>query len=218
MANIGPDPEQHSADSHSQESPEHDLSLSMDEASTSVSLTSFMTALVFFFAGLLLTGAETVQERLRVPLTMLFLSAFGFMYSTLIYANATGEVARRRQRSFARQMSIANVVSEYFGVYCLVLAIPLTVLGYSPDRPLAVIVLFLSVGGLSLYHHLGYSILERYVSRRVMRALLAGLVLVTLGQFWTFYANALPAYYAFTGVLLVYLTVLTYQGIRWGQE
>lgn len=186
--------------------------------STAVAFTAFMTALVFFFAGLLLTGSAAAQERLRIPLTMLFMSAFGFLYSTLIYANATGEVARRRQRPFVRQMSVGNVISEYFGVYGLVLAIPIAILAYSPDRTLAIIVLALSLSGLGVYHHLGYSILERYVSRNEMHLVLAGLGILTVGQFSTFYADVLPAYYVFSGLLLTALATLAFTGVRTGRE
>jgi hypothetical protein len=198
--------------------PASEASLYMGEASTSVSLMSFMTALVFFFAGLLLTGSAENQVRLRVPLSMLFLSAFGFLYATLIYANATGEIARRHRHGFDRQMSVANVVSEYFGVYGLVLAIPLTVLGYSPDRPLAMIVLILAVTGLWFYHSLGYSIMERYYSRQRTTALMVSILAINIGQFVSFYMDIPALYYLLSACLCGIFALLTASGIRRGHE
>jgi hypothetical protein len=101
--------------------------LYMGETGASVSLTSFMTAVVVFFIGLLITGSPDLQVRLRIPLLFLFLSGLGFLYSTLIYANASGEVARLRQNEFRKQMSSGNITSEFLGVYCLVFAIPIIV-------------------------------------------------------------------------------------------
>jgi hypothetical protein len=178
------------------------FNLYMGEAGISVSLTSFMTMIDFFFIGLLLTGSPELQIRVRVPLVFLFISAFGFLYSTLIYANASGEISRLRRREFDRQMRIANIMSEYWGVYCLVFASPLVILGYSPDRILPLIVLVISIFGFYLYHHMGFSILERYTKKSLTLLINVLLLSIYTLSFLLFYFDKIPGYYVASGVLL----------------
>ena len=188
--------------------------LYMGETDISVSFTSFMAAVVFFFIGLLLTGDPELQVRLRVPLIFLFLSALGFLYSTIIYANASGELSRLRKHSFNRQISAGNIISEYFGVYCLIFAIPITILGYSPDRVLAVIILILSSTGFFMYHYLGYSILERYVGRPALNYVVAVLLGLHITSFYEFLRENITAYYVLSAMLLTTIGAITIMSIR----
>jgi len=190
----------------------------MGEASASVSLTSFMAAVVFFFIGLLLTGDPELQIRLRVPLFLLFVSAFGFLYATLVYTNATGEIARLRSNSFARQMSVANVLSEYFGVYGLVFATPVVILGYSPDAILSVAVCVISSGALLFYHLAGYSILRRYTSSSVLTIVLLSLLLLSGGGFTAFYFGSTVAHYVLYGILFSELITLTWLSLTRSEQ
>lgn len=179
-----------------------DRELYMGESEISVSLTSFMTAVVFFFAGLLLTGSSDLQIRLRIPLLLLFISAFGFLYSALIYANASGEVARLNKNKFHRQMSAGNILSEYLGVYCLVFAIPIAVLGYSSDKIFSIIVLIVSVMGFVFYHILGYSILERYFDKPYIYFILLFMIGSQTSCFYFFYIEKMIEHY-FSSALLI---------------
>lgn len=195
-----------------------DKELAIGESSTGVAFSSFMTAVVVFFAGLLLTGPADVQERLRVPLVLLFVSAFGFLYGTLIYANASGDIARRDPSGFERAMSHGNVVTEFFGVYGLVLAIPLAVLGYSPDRPVAVAVLVVAAAGFALYHALGYSILQRYCGRRGTASVVGVLLVVNLVQFVALLERAQVVLYLASAVGMTLIAILATVGLRRGHE
>lgn len=174
----------------------------MNEASISVMLTSFMTAVVIFFIGLLLTGDAKLQIRLRVPLVLLFFSAFGFLYSTLIYANASGEIARLKKNMFDRQMTIGNILSEFFGVYCLVFAVPIVVLGYSPDKILSFFVLIISLLSFLIYHLMGYSILERYMKRASFYITLLFMLITYIICFTFFYLDIETAFYAISLILI----------------
>lgn len=176
--------------------------LYMNEASISVMLTSFMTAVVIFFIGLLLTGDAKLQIRLRVPLVLLFFSAFGFLYSTLIYANASGEIARLKKNMFDRQMTIGNILSEFFGVYCLVFAVPIVVLGYSPDKILSFFVLIISLLSFLIYHLMGYSILERYMKRASFYITLLFMLITYIICFTFFYLDIETAFYAISLILI----------------
>lgn len=190
------------------------LELYMGETDISVSFTSFMAAVVFFFIGLLLTGNPELQFRLRIPLIFLFLSALGFLYSTIIYANASGELSRLKKHSFDKQISVGNIISEYFGVYCLIFAIPITLLGYSPDRVLATTILVLSGTGFFMYHYLGYSILERYVSRPLSNYIVLLLLGLHVTSFYEFFEENIPAYYILSALLLVAIGVITIFSVK----
>jgi len=192
--------------------------LYMEETSISVDFTSFMAAVVFFFIGLLLTGSPGVQVRLRIPLVFLFISAMGFLYSTIIYANASGELARLRKHEFDDQITMGNIISEYLGVYCLVFAIPLAILGYSPDRVLALVIVLLDSAGFWFYHYMGYSILERYVGRPHMHYIVGLFVGLYLMSFFGFYFGRIWAYYGLSSVLLALVFAVTFFSVRKGRE
>jgi len=179
--------------------------LFMNEASISVMLTSFMTAVVIFFIGLLLTGEPELQMRLRVPLVLLFFSAFGFLYSTLVYANASGEIARLKKNKFDRQMTIGNILSEFFGVYCLVFAVPIVVLGYSPDKILSFFVLGISLLSFLIYHLMGYSILQRYINRPLFYLTLFVFLSVYLLSFFFFYTDMQSLFYILSSILIAFI-------------
>ena len=180
----------------------------MNEASISVMLTSFMTAVVIFFIGLLLTGDPVLQMRLRVPLVLLFFSAFGFLYSTLVYANASGEIARLKKNKFDRQMTIGNILSEFFGVYCLVFAVPIVVLGYSPDKILSFFVLVISLFSFLIYHLMGYSILERYLKRSAFYLTLSMILSTYLFVFIFFYVEREVLFYTLSAFLIFQIITL----------
>jgi hypothetical protein len=189
----------------------------ISEVGIGVSFSSFMTAVVFFFIGLLLTGKLELQFRLRVPLILLFLSAFGFLYATLIYANASGEQARRGEKVFDKQVSAGNILSEYLGLYCLVFSLPITVLGYSPDKILAVILLIIDCAGFYIYHKLGYSIFERYLGKNDMRYLMPLVCIILafqIGAFIFFYIEAFIPYYIMSGLLMLTIFSLIYYSFK----
>lgn len=121
----------------------------LSEIAVSVALTSFLSGACLFFMGLLLSS-ESDPPQSRAALGMLFVAALGFLFSTLIYANASGEVVRLRTTSFSHQMAVANALSEYLGVYPLVFASPLAVLAFTDDATLAVFFLCAAAGGVIL--------------------------------------------------------------------
>ena len=191
--------------------------LNMGEVQAGISLTSFMTVVGFFFIGLLLTGSESLQFRLRVPLAFLFVSAFGFLYSTLVYANASGEIARLNRNSFSKQMCVGNVLSEYLGVYCLAISAPLAVLGYSPDTFLAVLVFLVSSFSWLLYHHLGFSILERYLKGIWFRLAVTLFLLVNVVAFVAFYLQWMSLFYCSATLLAFLIMLLTVYSLKRGE-
>jgi hypothetical protein len=198
-----------------------DPNVSMNEVGISVSTMSFLATVVFFLIGLLMNNKSADADlfvKLRLPMLFLFISSFGFMFSTLIYGNASGDIARLNEKNFSRQMTIANIISEYLGVYMLCYAMPILVLGYLPDKLLSIFVLVVEVLGFSAYHIFGYSILERYFSKTKTIFIMASGVALQLASFLSFYFVYDNLYYIFTFILIFHVLFITVFSIIKGDE
>jgi hypothetical protein len=179
---------------------EKDLSLfgaRASETGTALNLNFFMTIVVVFFLGLLLASQADVRARLRVPSLFLIVSAIGFIYSALIYANASDRYARLHHMDFARYVAIGNIVSEYLGVYFLIFSTPLAVLGYSQDELLGWIVAVINILAFSAYHLLGFSVLERNIRGKVpFRSTVFAMVALSMGSFLLYDLELSVLYYS----------------------
>src|ERR1700704_4062056 len=110
--------------------------------------TTVMSAVVVFLAGALLVAPS---HRPEGALMLLATSALGFIFATLLYANTYAWLLEPPDRArFYAQIHRANVVSECFGVYCLLIAVPPTVVSVTSNQSLrwfvAVITLLTLVG------------------------------------------------------------------------
>lgn len=145
---------------------EREANLLMGETSISLSLTSIMTMVSFLFIALLLTREEGIQNSLKIPLLYFFISGFAFLYSTIIYANVSGNLARLQENIAHQQLCHGNVISEFFGIYFVIYAMPLVLNGFIDDIFFNFTILLINIIGFVFYHYLGYSILERYLAKR----------------------------------------------------
>ncbi len=179
-----------------------------DEASTGVSFTAFMTAVSFFFIGLLLTGSENIQGSLRVPLYFLFISTYGFLYSTIIYANATAFAVREDRERMKKHMYIGDLLSEYFGVYFLVLPIPFILYSFTGDLMLALLLLTTGHVIFFCYHYLGYSVLEGFVPSWGMKLSVATIILINILNFFVFYQKRYIRHYILAGINACFILFL----------
>ena len=130
----------------------------MDEVSISVTFTGIMAAATFFSIPVLL---GSYRDSLFTVMFFLIVSMFGYIYSTAIYANASGHVSRLKRIKGENILSKGNIVSEYFGVYYTAFAFPIAFLAFT-GAELATATFIVDVLGIILYHLGGFSILERY--------------------------------------------------------
>ena len=100
-----------------------------------VATTALMAAIDVFLFGAVIAPEDATPRTYSAVLLLIVVSGLGFLYGTLIYANSH-ERLRSKDR-FARQMACANVISEVFGVFPLVLAIPLAVVAVTSGPGLA---------------------------------------------------------------------------------
>jgi hypothetical protein len=138
-----------------------DLNLVAMEVQTSVSFTAFMTGVTLFFVGLLISQFKVFNSSINIPILFLIISTFGFLYATLIFANASGKVARSLDKEVQKDLNHGNALSEYLGVYLLILAIPLVINIISLDNFLKIATIIAALGGLIFYHVSGFSIMGR---------------------------------------------------------
>jgi hypothetical protein len=122
-----------------------------------------MTASSAVFLGVVLKNGES--KALPMDILFLFVATFGFLFATLIYANASGRLARIGTFGYEAQVEIANRVSEYLGVFPLLIAIPLSVARFLDAGPIPWAVAILALIATTAYHYLrGASLLERDIS------------------------------------------------------
>jgi hypothetical protein len=171
--------------------------------------TAVMAAVVVFLAGSLLL--EGSPPRPEPGLVLLATSAVGFILATLMYANTYARLARPAPEEFHAQIHRANVVSECFGVYCLILAVPLTIVSVSPNQALRWFVATLTFATIVGYQFSGASLLQRYLaeldgkwSRRVVTMLGGGftVLLLCLGG-WAFVADLVGAHARLVPVFVI---------------
>lgn len=130
-----------------------------------VAFSSMFTAATTFFTGILIQQYSSAGVSFDIPILMLIISTFGFLYATLVYSNING-MLYRDQFNKAKQSSIlGNVLSEYIGVYFLILAIPLIINEVSQDVYIRAAVCVFDIIGLLIYHFSGFSIMERHYKK-----------------------------------------------------
>ncbi|MBS3788594.1 hypothetical protein KGY79_10425 [Candidatus Bipolaricaulota bacterium] len=187
---------------------EDKLELLMDETSSSLSLTSIMAMVSFFFIGLLLQTREGSLATLKMPLLYLFVSAFAFLYSTLIYANASGNIARLKDELAEKHLIAGNIISEFLGVYLIVFSMPMIISNYIDSLYFSATVFGFGVTGFWLYHQLGYSILQRYVKNaKLFYLLLFFVVTIYASNFFT-YIFSVDLFLIVTSVIIFFTVVI----------
>lgn len=132
------------------------------EANTGVQFGGLFSTLTLFFSGLLISNYNSFPSYVRVPLLFLILSTFGFVYATLIYANATSLLNSDSIKSCSKALNTADILSEFFGVYALLVAIPLVIPVVTNDIFLIFSVFVTDVAGMVIYHISRYSVILEY--------------------------------------------------------
>jgi hypothetical protein len=152
----------------SNETTQMNVDLATARIAAGVMTTALMTAVVIFIATVMLSS-DGHGVRIDPPLLLLVTSALGFIYGTLIYANAYPRF--KNESKFNAQMHCANAVSEMLGVYPLVLALPLAVLYVVSNNTIQIATIVFASVAFAGYHLSRYSLLERFVQNVVLRTL-----------------------------------------------
>lgn len=143
-----------------------DLALYQAQVQTNVAFTAFMTAVVVFFAGLLITRFESYELSIKVPIAFLIVSIFGFLYSTVVFANASGEISEGNTSKFKKHMLLGDILSEYLGIYLLVVSVPLVINVVTQDVFLRAITVVSALSGLAIYQFSHFSVIEKHLESK----------------------------------------------------
>lgn len=143
------------------------------EIAASIAFTTFASAGSFVFLGVRLqkcTGpcdaGGIIGFSASLDIIALVICSFGFLFATLSYANATGVLARLSTMSYGEALERGNRVSEYFGVYALIFAVPLAVEG-ATSSPIPFIVKLVGLIAFFGYHWAPrFSLIERVIGDR----------------------------------------------------
>ncbi|SRR5258708_14239072 len=123
---------------------------------------TFTTALSIFTSIMLYTYHTSNTPSIDIPILFLIISTFGFLYATMVYSLNSGHLIRNDLSKFMGGKLLGGILSEYLGVYFLLLAIPLIInLISSSDYFLKIATTIIDLGGLIVYHASGFSIMQR---------------------------------------------------------
>lgn len=144
--------------------------LQASESGSSIAFsTAVLAALTFLLAFAF--ASPRYPAGARVLLMLATLTSTGSM---IVYANASGELARLRSNTFENYMKWGNLLSEYGGVIPFMLALPVTFRAVSDSYASALVVALLFSAALLAYELSNFSMLARYP--RKARFLLPALV------------------------------------------
>ena len=129
-----------------------------------------------------------------------------FLYSTIVFANASGEVLNGQITKFRRHERIGNALSEYLGVYLLVISLPLVINVITTDLYLRTVTIIASLAGLSIYQFSHFSLLERDFKQYKLISVLILLLMFVLffTQLYSFYFVPSSLIFIFVMILLAY--------------
>ncbi len=137
----------------------------------SVAFSSMFTLVTTFFTGILINNDNYFSYlkqckcdplSIDMPILLMIISTFGFLYATLIYANINGLLIKHEKRRALRGATLGNILSEYFGVYLVILSIPLIISIVSNNPLLNIVTIIVNSFGLVIYHLSGFSLMSRH--------------------------------------------------------
>lgn len=187
-----------------------DWSLRQTQVQTYVNFTTFMTAVVVFFVGLLLASFKNFDISIKVPIAYLIISIFGFLYSTLIYTGAATEITHKREAQFKKSMLLADVISEYLGVYLVVVSIPFVIGAVTNDAFLRLVSIIAAGAGLIIYQFSHVSMIERHftsINKILSPAITLFSILLYFSQIYDFYFVPLSVLFLLCMLVIVHIAI-----------
>ncbi|MGW4447522.1 GNAT family N-acetyltransferase [Streptomyces sp. NPDC004100] len=132
--------------------------LQSGEAAAGIAFSGSILAAVTF-----LLGFAFASTRFPDDVRLLLIGAtFSTVLSLIIYASASGELARIRSNSFGRIMKWGNVLSEYGGVLPFVISLPVTYAQVSGDRWATMVLAVALAVAIGWYERSEFSIAYRF--------------------------------------------------------
>ncbi|MFD5493327.1 GNAT family N-acetyltransferase [Streptomyces sp. GDS52] len=132
--------------------------LQSGEAAAGISFSGALLAAITFLLGISFTS-DRFPDDVRL---ILIGSTFSTMLSLIVYASASGELARIRANSFGRIMKWGNVLSEYGGVLPFLITLPVIYAGVGDNRWVTLVLAFTLSVAIGGYEWSEFSIAHRF--------------------------------------------------------
>jgi hypothetical protein len=143
--------------------------LQSGEAAAGIAFSGSILAAITF-----LLGFAFASTRFPDDVRLLLIGAtFSTVLSLIVYASASGELARIRSNSFGKIMKWGNVLSEYGGVFPFLISLPITYAQISDEPWTAMVLAVLISGAIAWYERSEFSIAHRFQRSRTELTLMA---------------------------------------------
>jgi GNAT superfamily N-acetyltransferase len=141
--------------------------LQSGEAAAGIAFSGSILAAITFLLGFAFSSTRFPDD-VRL---LLIGATFATVLSLIVYASASGELARIRSNSFGRIMKWGNVLSEYGGVLPFVISLPVTYAQASGDPWTTMVLAVVLSAAIGWYERSEFSIAHRFRRSRVELAL-----------------------------------------------
>jgi len=128
------------------------------EAAAGIAFSGSILAAVTFLLGFAF-ASKRFPDDVRL---LLIGSTFSTVLSLIIYASASGDLARIRSNSFGKIMKWGNVLSEYGGVFPFLISLPVTYAQISDNRWTIMILALVLSAAIAWYERSEFSIAYRF--------------------------------------------------------
>ncbi|MET7732612.1 GNAT family N-acetyltransferase [Streptomyces sp. NPDC005402] len=132
--------------------------LQSGEAAAGIAFSGSILAAITFLLGFAFTSTRFPDD-VRL---LLIGATFATVLSLIVYASASGELARIRSNSFGRIMKWGNVLSEYGGVLPFVISLPVTYAQASGDPWTTMVLAAVLSAAIGWYERSEFSIAHRF--------------------------------------------------------
>lgn len=177
-----------------------------NQVQTDVSLISFLSVINVFFIGALLPQFNSYDASVRIPISFLIVSTFALIFAALILSNATSKINEGDAKETEKYLGWGYAISEYLGVFLLVLSVPVVMSIVTIDLYLRVVTFIAAISGISIYEFGGFSLLSRHFSKS---SKLFSVFVVLFGTV-LFFSQIFDFYFTIISILfLLFLVALT---------
>ncbi|UIX34707.1 GNAT family N-acetyltransferase [Streptomyces sp. GQFP] len=142
--------------------------LQSGEAAAGIAFSGSILAAITFLLGFAFSSSRFPND-VRL---LLIGATFSTVLSLIIYASASGELARIRSNAFGKIMKWGNVLSEYGGVFPFLISLPVTYAQASGDPWSTMILAVVLSAAIGWYEHSEFSIAHRFRRSRPELALM----------------------------------------------
>lgn len=142
--------------------------LQSGEAAAGIAFSGSVLAAITFLLGFAFSSSRFPND-VRL---LLIGATFSTVLSLIVYASASGELARIRSNAFGKIMKWGNVLSEYGGVFPFLISLPVTYAQASGDPWSTMILAVVLSAAIGWYEHSEFSIAHRFRRSRPEFALM----------------------------------------------